>query len=417
MATIMPFRAVRPKPEYAARVAAPPYDVVSLDEARKIADGNPYCFLRVGRAELELADGVDPYSMEIYERGAANLQRFLKDGILVQEAHLMFGVYRQRWETHQQTGLVALASIDEYDRGMIKKHELTQTAKENDRVRVIETHESQSGPVLLFFRRPAQFKNWLTDVTSTTTPDSQFIADDGVEHTVWSLRDPMAIENMIDAFRNVDALYIADGHHRSAASSRVRASRIREHAGSSQPYDAGFLCVIFPHDELQILPYNRMVRDLNGYDPEKFLEALASDYKLQLTTQPGQAPEAGFDMYLKGRWHRAFPKVTPEQWSKMKQNPVDALAVSVLTDHVLVPLLGITDQRSDLRIDFVGGVHPPKELASRVDSGEWTVAFWLSPTTVDELMTVADAQGMMPPKSTWFEPKLRDGLFVHMLRD
>lgn len=417
MATIMPFRAVRPKPEYAVQVAAPPYDVVSLDEARNLADGNPYCFLRVGRAELELADGIDPYSVEIYERGAANLQRFLKDGILVQEAHPVFGVYRQRWETHEQTGLVALASIDEYDRGIIKKHELTRPVKENDRVRLIETHESQSGPVLLFFRRTAQFENWLTDITAATPPDSQFIADDGVEHTVWSLRDHRAIEKMVEDFENIDALYIADGHHRSAAASRVRASRIQDHTRASQPHEAGFLCVIFPHDELQILPYNRVVRDLNGHTPQKFLEALAVNYELQLTAQPGQASEAGFDMYLEGRWHRALPKLTSEQRSEMKRNPVNALAVSVLTDCVLAPLLGIMDQRSDPRIDFVGGIHPPKALASRVDRGEGAVAFWLYPTTVDELMAVADAQGIMPPKSTWFEPKLRDGLFVHMLRE
>ena len=416
MATIMPFRAVRPKPEYAAQVAAPPYDVVSLDEARNIADGNPYCFLRVGRAELELADGIDPYSMEIYERGAANLRKFLEDGILVREAHPMFGVYRQRWETHEQTGLVALASIDEYDRGIIKKHELTKPVKEKDRVRVIETHESQSGPVLLFFRRTAQFENWLTDITATV-PDFQFTADNGVEHTVWSLRDHVAIEKMVEDFKNLDALYIADGHHRSAAASRVHASRAHNDARSSRHREEGFLCVIFPHDELQILPYNRVVRDLNGHTPQKFLEALALDYELQPTTQPGQAPEAGFDMYLEGRWYRALPKLTPEQRSGMEQDPANALAVSVLTDRVLGPLLGIADQRSDPRIDFVGGIHPPKALATMVDEGEWAVAFWLSPTTVDELMAVSDAQGVMPPKSTWFEPKLRDGLFVHLFRD
>jgi uncharacterized protein (DUF1015 family) len=410
----MPFRAVRPKPEHAARVAAPPYDVVSLGEARNIAGGNPYCFLRVGRAELELADGVDPYSTTVYERGAANLRKFLDDGVLGREDHPMFGVYRQRWENREQTGLVALASIDEYDRGIIKKHELTKPVKENDRVRVIETHESQSGPVLLFFQRTARFENWLTDVT-TTAPDFQFTADDGVEHTVWSLRDHMAIEKMVADFKNVGALYIADGHHRSAAASRVRASRRGER--SSRHPEEGFLCVIFPHDELQILPYNRMVRDLNGYTPWKFLEAVAVDYELQPTTQPGQSPEAGFDVYLEGHWHRAFPKLTPEQRVGMQQNPVNALAVSVLTDRVLVPLLGITDQRSDPRIDFVGGIHPPKALASKVDAGEWAVAFWLYPTTVDELMAVADVKDIMPPKSTWFEPKLRDGLFVHMLRD
>lgn len=416
MATIMPFRAVRPKPEYAVQVAAPPYDVVSLDEARNIAGGNPYCFLRVGRAELELTDGVDPYSTEVYERGAANLRKFLEDGILVREPGPMFGVYRQRWKTHEQTGLVALASIDDYDHGLIKKHELTRPVKEMDRVQVIETHESQSGPVLLFFRRSIQFANWLADVTATE-PDCRFTANDGVEHTVWSLRDYAAIETMLEKFKNLDALYIADGHHRSAAASRVRASRASGTAQPSRRHEEGFLSVIFPHDELQILPYNRVVRDLNGYTAQEFLEAMAVNYELQPTTQPGKAPAAGFDMYLEGRWHRAVPKLTAEQRVGMEKNPVNALAVSVLTDRVLTPLLGITDQRSDSRIDFVGGIHPPNVLAAKVDAGEWAAAFWLYPTTVGELMAVADAQDVMPPKSTWFEPKLRDGLFVHMLGD
>ncbi len=416
MATIMPFRAVRPKPEHAAQVAAPPYDVVSLDKARAVADGNPYCFLRVGRAELELADGIDPYSTEVYERGAANLQKFLDDNILTREPHPMLGVYRQRWGTHEQTGLVALASIDEYDHGLIKKHELTRPVKEKDRVQVIETHDSQSGPVLLFFRRSNQFDSWLADVTATE-PDCRFTADDGVEHIVWSLRDNAAIETMIENFKNVDALYIADGHHRSAAASRVRAARADNSGQSSQYRKEGFLSVIFPHDELQILPYNRVVRDLNGHTPQQFFDALTVNYDVQPTTQPGQAPKAGVDVYLEGRWHRAIPKLTPEQRTWMEENPVNALAVSVLTDRVLTPLLGITDQRSDPRIDFVGGIHPPATLAAKVDTGEWAVAFWLYPTTVDELMAVADAKDIMPPKSTWFEPKLRDGLFVHMLGD
>ena len=222
---------------------------------------------------------------------------------------------------------------------------------------------------------------------------------------------------MIENFKNVDALYIADGHHRSAAASRVRASRAQSDNRPSRHHEEGFLCVIFPHDELQILPYNRVVRDLNGYTPQQFVDALAVDYDVKPTTQPGQALKAGFDMYLDGRWHRAFPKLTPEQQTWMEENPVNALAVSVLTDRVLVPLLGITDQGSDPRIDFVGGIHPPNVLASKVDGGEWAVAFWLHPTIVDELMAVSDAQGIMPPKSTWFEPKLRDGLFVNLFRD
>jgi len=416
MASIMPFRALRPKPELAPQVAAPPYDVVSLKEARKITHGNPHCFLRVGRAELELADGVDPYSPMVYEQGAANLRKFIEKGVMAQEAHPMLGVYRQKWGKHEQTGLVALASVVEYDRGLIKKHELTRPVKENDRVRIIETHESQSGPVLLFFHRTTNFENWLKDVMATA-PDSQFTAPDGVEHTVWSIRESSAIQKLVEDFRNLDALYIADGHHRSAAASRVRASHSQPSATVLNHHEDGFLAVIFPHDELQILPYNRVVRDLNGHTSKEFLEALAPQYHLIATSQPGEAPPAGFDMYVDGQWHRATPKFTQDQKAELDKDPVRALAVSVLTERVLDPLLGIKDQRSDSRIDFVGGVRPPKDLESRVDGGDWAVAFWLYPTTVAELMDVSDAERIMPPKSTWFEPKLRDGLFVHMLRD
>lgn len=416
MATIAPFRAVRPRPELAGQVAAPPYDVVSLEEARKLAEGNPYSFLRISRAELELSEGVDPYSTEVYERGAANLQNLIQQGILEQEKQSLLGVYRQKWGPHEQTGLVALASVDEYDRGIIKKHEYTRPVKEADRVRLIEAHESQSGPVLLFCRRTASFEHWLTGVTGTR-PDVHFVADDKVEHTVWSVRDESIVRKIVEDFRDIQSLYIADGHHRSAAASRVRAAR--HHLGNSherQPED-GFLAVIFPHDQLQILPYNRVVRDLHGLTPSKFIEAVTRHFDLQWVTLPGAPPPLGFDMYLESRWYRATPKLSEGQLAELQSNPVRALAVSVLTEQVLDPLLGITDQRSDPRIDFVGGVRGPEKLAAMVDGGDWSVAFWLYPTTVDELMAVSDANCVMPPKSTWFEPKLRDGLFVHMLRD
>jgi len=416
MASIMPFRALRPKAEYTKQVAAPPYDVVSLDEARKLANGNPHCFLRIGRAELELPDGADPYSAEVYERGAENLRGLIQRGILVQESQPIFGVYRQRWGTHEQTGLVALASVEEYDKGIIKKHELTRPVKENDRVRIIETHESQSGPVLLFFRRTDAFKDWLHGVT-VTKPDAQFTADDGIEHTVWSVRDETAIQQLAEEFEEVEALYIADGHHRSAAASRVRARRGQSATGQPPNPEEGFLTVIFPHDELHILPYNRVVRDLHGRSPEQFLEAVRSQYQVSITEHPGQAPPAGFEMYLEGQWYRAQPTLTPDDQAEMAGDPVRALAVSVLSERVLEPILGITDQRSDERIDFVGGVRGVRELEAMVDRGDWAVAFWLYPTTVEELMAVSDADRIMPPKSTWFEPKLRDGLFVHLLRD
>jgi uncharacterized protein (DUF1015 family) len=414
MATIAPFRAVRPQPELAAQVAAPPYDVVSLKEARDLAEGNPHCFLRIGRAELELGDEVDPYSAEVYQRGADNLRKLINDGVLFQEAQPLLGVYRQKWGQHEQTGLVALASVDEYDRGIIKKHEHTRPVKEADRVRIIEAHESQSGPVLLFFRQTVKIHQWLKEVASTK-PDVHFVANDKVEHTVWSVREDSAIQQVIKDFQDLPSLYIADGHHRSAAASRVRASRGSSSSLPSGNHEEGFLAVIFPHDQLQILPYNRVVRDLNGLTPKELLEKLNPHFELQVTAQPGEPPPAGFDMYLEGQWHRAKPKQDPSLNSQ--QDPVRALAVSELTERVLDPLLGIKDQRSDPRIDFVGGIRGTEQLAALVDGGGWAVAFWLYPTTVEELMAVSDADRVMPPKSTWFEPKLRDGLFVHMLRE
>ncbi len=411
MARIRPFRAVRPKNEYAPQVAAPPYDVVSVQEARDLAEGSPLCFLRVSRAELELSDGVDPYSAEVYQKGAENLRKLLKEEILVQEQAPVFGVYRQKWGAHEQTGIVALASVDEYDRGSIKKHEYTRPVKETDRVNIIEAHESQSGPVLLFFRNTEKVDRWLKDVTKGK-PDVHFVASDSVEHTVWSVRDESAIQEVIQHFSEIQALYVADGHHRSAAASRVRADRGGERGEQHQD---GFLSVIFPHDQLQILPYNRTVQDLHGLSAKEFLEKVGQHFDLQVISQVGAPPPAGFDMYLEKQWYRATPKQDPTK--NGQADPVRALAVSELTERVLDPLLGIKDQRSDPRIDFVGGIRGAEELSGRVDSGKWAVAFWLYPTTVDELMAVADADCVMPPKSTWFEPKLRDGLFIHMLSD
>ena len=416
MAVITPFRALRPKPELAAQVAAPPYDVVSLEEARQQAKGNPYSFLRIGRAELELDDNLDPYSPAVYEHGAKNLQQLIQRGVLTQEARPMFGVYRQKWGAHEQTGLVALASVEEYDQGRIKKHEFTRPVKENDRVELIQTHESQSGPVLLFFRQRPKVAQWFEGVTSRQ-PDVQFVAPDTVEHTVWSVRDDAQINDIIEAFRDIPALYIADGHHRSAAASRVRAARrASEKSNTPRPED-GFLAVIFPNDQLQILPYNRVVKDLHGHTPAQLRQAIAAQFELQPMSQPGQPPDLGFDMYMEGQWQRAKPIFSSSEVTALANDPVRALAVAVLTERVLDPLLGIKDQRSDPRIDFVGGVKGPDKLAAMVDSGEWAVAFWLSPTTVEQLMAVSDADTVMPPKSTWFEPKLRDGLFIHMLRE
>lgn len=414
MALITPFRAVRPRPEQAPQVSAPPYDVVSLEEARQLAEGNPHSFLRISRAELELDDTVDPYSQVVYERGAENFRKLMQAGILTREATPIFGVYRQKWGPHEQTGLVALASVEEYDRGLIKKHEFTRPVKEQDRVNLIQAHDSQSGPVLLFFRTNPDVLN-LFDRITATKPDLQFAASDQVEHAVWSVREQDHIQSIVEAFRRIPALYIADGHHRSAAASRVRAARRESHPATAPYPTDGFLSVIFPHDQLQILPYNRVVRDLGGRTPAQLLQAVSEHFEVHSTSAPGAPPSLGFDMYLAGQWHRARPILSESDLKALHQDPVRDLAVSVLTERVLEPLLGIKDQRSDPRIDFVGGVRGPDVLKALVDRGNWDVAFWLSPTTVDQLMAVSDAGTVMPPKSTWFEPKLRDGLFIHLL--
>lgn len=408
MSVIKPFRPLRPRVDLAAQIASPPYDVVSRQEARALVAGNLLSFLRVGRADLELSDGTDPYSAEVYQRGAANLQRLVDEEALFREPEPVFAFYRQIMGDHSQTGLVALASVSEYDTGFIKKHEFTKPDKEADRVRLIECHNSQSGPVFLTFKKTDRVAACFKAGTAGT-PEIDFTADDGIQHTVWLVREGAAIQGIVDAFGAIPALYIADGHHRSAAASRVCAQR----TDSGTPADAshsGFLSVIFPDDALQILAYNRVVRDLNGHSPESLLEKISEQFDIAPTSNAGNAPPRGFDLYLAETWYRAVPDPT-----SIPSDPVAKLAVSILSDRVLAPILGITDQRTDKRIDFVGGIRGVGALEKAVDSGEWALALALHPTTVSELLAVADADQVMPPKSTWFEPKLRDGLFIHVL--
>ena len=409
MSTIRAFRAVRPKTELATEVASPPYDVVSREEARQIAEGNPHCFLRIGRADLELPDTVDPYSDEVYQRGAENLAKMIESGVLSREDQPMIGVYRQKMGEHVQTGIVALASVAEYDTGLIKKHELTKPDKEADRARIIEIHNSQSGPVFLTYRQTPGLSAWFDAVTATA-PEVDFLAADGIQHTVWAVRDSSALAQVDELFSSVPALYIADGHHRSAAASRVCSNRRPSREGSDWRSEDGFLAVVFPHDELNILPYNRVVSGLNGHTSSTLLSAISETFALKQVSEAGQAPVGGFEIYVDGQWHRATPRsgVVPD-------DPVGSLSVSILTDNVLAPILGIVDQRTDKRIDFVGGIRGEGYLQDAVDSGDWDLAFALYPTCVEELLAVADAGAIMPPKSTWFEPKLRDGLFIHIL--
>ncbi|MBK7898213.1 MAG: DUF1015 domain-containing protein [Azonexus sp.] len=408
MALIRPFAALRPAPGRAADVAAPPYDVLSSDEARERAAGKPYSFLHISKAEIDLPQETDPYAPAVYARSAANLASLVGKGILLRDSTPRYYAYRLTMGSHVQTGLVAAASVADYDSNRIRRHEFTRPDKEDDRVRQIEALNAQTGPVLLAYPEcPA------ADAVIAAATVGEPLADvtaDGVRHTTWAIDDAAAIATLSAAMDALPGLYIADGHHRSAAASRVAAAR-REGGASAGAAEA-FLAVMFPAHEMRIMDYNRVVRDLNGLTPEAFLARVGKTFAIE--PAPGAfSPEAPgiFALYLAGRWVRLRldPALIPAG------DPVARLDVSLLSDHLLGPILGIADLRRDKRIDFVGGIRGLGELERRVDSGEMAVAFALHPTRMADLMAVADAGEVMPPKSTWFEPKLADGLLSHVL--
>jgi uncharacterized protein (DUF1015 family) len=404
MTLIRPFTGLRPADARAAEVVAPPYDVLSSEEARVRAAGRPWSFLHISRPEIDLPEGTDPYSAEVYARAAENLQHMLAEGILERDPAPYYYVYRMVMGEHCQTGLVAVASVADYDSNRIRRHEFTRPDKEDDRVRQIEALNAQTGPVLLAYRSQAYVDAMLKDLTRVA-PDVDLVADDGIAHSLWVIRDPEQIEQITAAFDAMEALYIADGHHRSAAASRVAASR------DSDTGAGYFLCVIFPHAQMQILDYNRVVRDLAGMSAETLLARIAERFRVLPEAAAVHPDRPGtFGMYLGGQWYRLV--IQPE---RIPNDPVGRLDVSLLADNLLAPLLGIEDPRRDKRIDFVGGIRGLAELEKRVDSGEMSVAFSLHPTRMEDLMAVADAGEVMPPKSTWFEPKLADGLVSHVL--
>jgi uncharacterized protein (DUF1015 family) len=412
MALVRPFTGLRPAPGYAELVAAPPYDVVNETEARALATGKEYSFLHVSRPEIDLPQGTDPYSAEVYRKGRDNLDRMIADGVMVRDQAPCYYVYRLTMNEHQQTGLVAAASVQAYNRNRIKKHEFTRPVKEDDRVRNIESLNAQTGPVFLVYKhRPA-----IDDTLAATTrgaPQVDLTAADGIRHELWVVTEPAVIKHLDDQFEDLEALYVADGHHRSAAAARVAANREAENPGHNgeESYNY-FLTVIFPDNQMQILDYNRVIRDLNGHSKESFLEAVAKTFLVKPSTQPVKpAAPAEFGMYLQGQWFH----LRLRDGIEMPADPVSRLDVSLLADHLIAPILGITDPRRDDRIDFVGGIRGLDGLAARVDSGEMSLAFSLYPTQMSGLMEVADAGKVMPPKSTWFEPKLADGLVSHVL--
>ncbi len=413
MPLIKPFPGLRPTADSAAEVLAPPYDVLSEAEARDRAEGRPWSFLHVSRAEIDLPPGTDPHDPAVYAKAAENLERMRAEGVLQQDPAPCYYIYRLVMGDHTQVGLVAVVSVAAYEHNRVRKHEFTRPDKEDDRVRQIDALDAQTGPVLLAYHSDPGVDSLLA-VQTEAEPELDVTADDGVRHSLWVVRDPGLITEIGQRFDAMPALYIADGHHRSAAAARVAAMRRQAnpaHTGE-EPYNY-FLSVIFPHAQMKILDYNRVVRDLNGLAPERFLERIAQSFEVEPAEGPVRPVRTGeFGLYLPGQWYRLRidPGLIPQD------DPVRSLDVSLLSDRLLGPVLDITDLRRDRRIDFVGGIRGLEELARRVDSGEMAAAFSLCPTPMEALMAVAEAGEVMPPKSTWFEPKLADGLVSHLLR-
>jgi uncharacterized protein (DUF1015 family) len=404
MAAVKPFAALRPDPKLAARICELPYDVMSSDEAREIAAGNPLSFLHVSKPEIDLPRGTDPCAPEVYAKGRDNFQKLINDGALKQDAQPCFYLYRQIMGKHSQVGLVAAASCEEYLREAIKKHELTRPDKVDDRARHIETLNAQTGPVFLTYRANAQLDKFVTKRISKK-PDVDFAAKDGVRHTAWVVADPDEVKFIETEFATLPFLYIADGHHRSAAA--VRTFRSRQGAGQS----GQFLAVIFPHNQMQILPYNRVVKDLNNWTPEQLLEIIGSAFPIEPAGKAQPSGKHEICLYVAGKWHTIGLRIK----LSAPRNSMDSLDVSLLQEHILLPAFGIDDPRTSKRLNFVGGIRGTAELEKLVNSGEYACAFSMFPTSIEDLMAIADAGGIMPPKSTWFEPKLRDAMFCHLI--
>ncbi len=402
MALVRPFSALRPRPDLAEWVASVPYDVVSTPEARDLAAGNPHSFLHVVRPEIDLPVDTDPYHDSVYAQAKAGLERLKEEGTLVRDEEPALYIYRQVMGGHSQVGVVGCCSVDEYDQDLIKKHERTRPDKEDDRTRHVVTLRAHAGPVFLTYPGRADIDAQVSRVMEEV-PLYDFTAEDGVAHTVWRTS---ATDGITEAFSAVEALYVADGHHRSASASRTRA-QMREEFGSGA-WDH-FLAVLFPADQLRIMAYNRVVHDLAGLDSNAFLAAVSGCMVVSEGGEPSPPEKGSFSMYFDGRWYGLRAPGS----ALAVEDPVARLDAAILQSQVLGPILGIEDPRTSKRIDFVGGIRGTDELVHRVDDRPGSVAFSLYPLGVDELIDVSDAGAVLPPKSTWFEPKLRSGLLVH----
>jgi len=412
MSIIKPFKGLRPQSELASKVASPPYDVLNSSEAREMATGNEYSFLHINKPEIDLADDVDIHSVAVYEKGAENLQRFINEGTLIQDRTPCFYIYRQIMGGHNQIGLVAGASVEEYQNDLVKKHELTRADKEDDRVAHMVHLNAQVGPVFLTYKAQKSIDEIITAIVART-PENDFTAEDGIRHTLWVVNEMSEIDALQNEFAKLDALYVADGHHRSASASRLYDQKKTEGSNTGSEEYNYFLTVIFPDDQMYIMDYNRVVKDLNGHSAQDLIKKITDNFNVFKIGSNVEKPQQKhhFVMYLEGDWYSLHAKDD----SYDATNPVDQLDVSILMNNLLVPFLGIGDPRTDKRIDFVGGIRGLDELKRRVDSGEMAIAFGLFATSIEDLMAIADAGKIMPPKSTWFEPKLRSGLVSHLL--
>lgn len=406
MSIIKPFKALRPSEKLAATVASPPYDVMNVAEARTMAAGDENRFLHVTRSEIDLPEGTDVYSAEIYQRAKENLQKLESEGVLVREDSVSLYVYRLTMNGRSQTAIVAACSIDEYDNDLIKKHEKTRPDKENDRTRHIVTTRSQTGLIFLCYRGTDWINSMVAQITAEP-PLYDFTASDGVRHEVWR---EVETGLLVAAFKEVPCLYVADGHHRAASASRARAEMKAANPNHTGNEDYNYVvAALFPSEQLEILAYNRIVKDLNGMSEEEFLAKLGENFTFTETGEPAPKTRGKFCLYINGRWYELKPSFDVSAIT----NPIERLDVSILEKYVLDPILGIKDVRTDKRIDFVGGIRGTAELEKLVNSGQAKIAFSMFATTIDDLLAVADANEIMPPKSTWFEPKLRDGLLIH----
>ena len=413
MASVKPFCGLRPAKDSAERVVSLPYDVMDTGEARQMIAANPDSFLRVTRAEAELDPGVDAHSSEVYELAGKNMKKFIEQGLLVQDAKPCFYVYKQQMNTHNQVGLVVAASVDEYKNNRIKKHELTRPDKEQDRINHIVATEAQTGPIFLTYRA-SETVNALMAQAMTKEPAYDFSTEDGIRHTLYVVAEPERIRAIEQAFARIETLYIADGHHRAAAAAAV-CDQCRkanpEHSGE-EAYNR-FLAVLFPHNMMKILDYNRVVRDLNGLSEADFLAKVQEKFDIHPCSRQDCRAEYPhyFGMYMDKAWYKLVAKADSYDEENLQQR----LDVSILQENLLGPILGIENPRTDKRINFVGGIRGIKELERLVDQGDYKVAFSLYPTSIKELMEISDAGLIMPPKSTWFEPKLRDAMVVQMV--